>query len=58
MKRALIIGISGQDGSYLAKFLVNKGSEVVGFSRDAMVTSFSNLKNWGLNSEFKTFPWH
>lgn len=48
MKRALIIGINGQDGSYLAKFLVNKGYEVVGISRDAMAASFSNLKKLGI----------
>jgi len=48
MKRALIIGINGQDGSYLAKFLLNKGYEVVGTSRDAMASSFSNLKKLGI----------
>ena len=31
MKRALITGISGQDGSYLAEFLLNKGYKVYGF---------------------------
>lgn len=30
MKKALIIGISGQDGAYLAKFLLDKGYEVCG----------------------------
>ena len=29
-KRALITGISGQDGAYLAKFLINKNYEVIG----------------------------
>ncbi|RJQ28018.1 GDP-mannose 4,6-dehydratase [Candidatus Parcubacteria bacterium] len=43
-KKALIIGISGQDGSYLSKFLLNKGYTVIGTSRDAMMSSFSNLK--------------
>jgi GDPmannose 4,6-dehydratase len=32
-KRALITGISGQDGSYLAEFLINKGYEVHGIAR-------------------------
>jgi GDPmannose 4,6-dehydratase len=41
--RALICGISGQDGAHLAKFLLAKGYEVVGTSRDAQVTSFGNL---------------
>ena len=33
MKRALITGITGQDGSYLAELLVAKGYEVVGLHR-------------------------
>src|ERR1700739_2595594 len=35
VKRALIIGITGQDGSYLAEFLLNKGYEVHGIIRRA-----------------------
>jgi GDPmannose 4,6-dehydratase len=35
MKRALITGISGQDGSYLAEFLLKKGYEVHGLVRRA-----------------------
>ena len=35
MKRALITGITGQDGSYLAEFLVSKGYEVHGLIRRA-----------------------
>ena len=35
MKRALISGISGQDGSYLAEFLLEKGYEVYGIKRRA-----------------------
>ncbi|MEM2518520.1 MAG: GDP-mannose 4,6-dehydratase, partial [Candidatus Bathyarchaeia archaeon] len=33
MKRALITGITGQDGSYLAEFLLSKGYEVHGIIR-------------------------
>ena len=33
MKKAVITGITGQDGSYLAKFLLNKGYEVHGLKR-------------------------
>ena len=33
MKRALITGITGQDGSYLAEFLINKNYEVHGIKR-------------------------
>ena len=35
MKRALITGITGQDGSYLAEFLLDKGYEVHGIKRRA-----------------------
>lgn len=42
-KTALICGISGQDGAYLAKLLLDKGYRVVGTSRDAQLSSFSNL---------------
>ena len=33
MKKALISGITGQDGSYLAEFLLQKGYEVHGFHK-------------------------
>ena len=33
MKKALITGITGQDGSYLAEFLLGKGYEVHGIKR-------------------------
>lgn len=42
-KTALILGVSGQDGAYLAKFLLGKGYIVVGTSRDAQMASFYNL---------------
>ena len=35
MKTALITGITGQDGSYLAEFLLEKGYEVHGIKRRA-----------------------
>lgn len=50
MKKALIIGVSGQDGAYLAKLLVEKGYEVHGTSRDHEVSSFSNLEALGLKN--------
>lgn len=46
--RALICGIGGQDGAYLAALLLNEGYEVIGTSRDAMVTSFRNLERLGI----------
>lgn len=48
MKKALICGISGQDGAYLAKFLLSKGYEVWGTSRDAQISSFHNLVKLGI----------
>lgn len=48
-KRALICGISGQDGSYLAKLLLDKGYEVYGGSRDAQSISFDNLRKLGIH---------
>jgi GDPmannose 4,6-dehydratase len=50
-KKALIIGISGQDGSYLASFLLGKGYSVVGTSRDAMLSGFDNLKRLGIHDK-------
>lgn len=46
--RALICGVSGQDGAYLAQFLLNKGYEVFGASRDAQMSTFANLKTLGI----------
>ena len=47
-QRALICGVSGQDGAYLAKLLVSKGYEVFGTSRDAQISSFHNLRRLGV----------
>lgn len=43
MKRALITGISGQDGSYLAEHLLDKGYEVFGMVRRASVDKFERI---------------
>ena len=48
MKKALICGVSGQDGAYLARLLLDKGYAVYGTSRDAQVSSFSNLARLGI----------
>ena len=52
-KKALIIGITGQDGAYLAKHLLSKGYEVTGSSRDVMASSFNNLNTLGIRSQVK-----
>ena len=43
MKRALITGITGQDGSYLAELLLEKGYEVYGIWRRKSVVDFGNI---------------
>jgi GDPmannose 4,6-dehydratase len=48
MRSALICGISGQDGAYLAQLLLEKGYRVVGTSRDAHTNSFVNLTRLGI----------
>lgn len=47
-KTALICGISGQDGAYLASLLLSKGYNVVGTSRDASISGLTNLHRLGL----------
>jgi GDPmannose 4,6-dehydratase len=42
-RTALIFGISGQDGAYLAELLLGKGYRVHGTARDAEMSSFANL---------------
>lgn len=48
MKRALIFGVSGQDGAYLARLLLDKGYDVHGTSRDVDVARFVNLRVLGI----------
>ena len=47
-KVALIFGISGQDGAYLAKLLISKGYKVHGTSRDAEIAKFNSLIELGI----------
>lgn len=44
MKTAIITGVSGQDGIYLAKFLLQKGYRVVGTLRSYRNTNYKNFK--------------
>jgi GDPmannose 4,6-dehydratase len=44
-KRALITGITGQDGSYLAEFLLEKGYDVYGVVRRASTETFERIKH-------------
>ena len=52
-KTALIMGVSGQDGTYLSKLLLEKGYAVFGTSRDAETTPLNNLKTVGLTDKFE-----
>ena len=45
MKRALITGVTGQDGSYLAELLLEKGYEVHGMVRRASTEKFDRLEH-------------
>jgi GDPmannose 4,6-dehydratase len=51
MKKAVITGISGQDGAYLAKLLLDEGYSVCGTSRDAQISSFTNLQKLGIRDQ-------
>jgi GDPmannose 4,6-dehydratase len=52
-KKALICGISGQDGAYLSKLLLDKGYDVWGTSRDVDKGLFYNLKTLKIFSKVK-----
>jgi GDPmannose 4,6-dehydratase len=45
-KRALITGITGQDGSYLAEFLLDQGYEVVGMIRRSSTVNFERIRHF------------
>src|SRR5918998_4179472 len=45
MKKALITGVTGQDGSYLAEFLLEQGYEVVGMIRRTSTINFERIKH-------------
>lgn len=53
MKKALICGISGQDGAYLGQLLLEKGYEVFGGSRNAQSGSFRNLEKLNIKKEIQ-----
>ncbi len=50
-KSALITGISGQDGAYLAKLLLEKGYDVVGTSRSGTLASTARLEALGIHKD-------
>jgi len=46
MSKALITGITGQDGSYLAEFLLERGYEVIGMVRRTSTTNFDRIRDF------------
>ena len=56
MKRALITGITGQDGAYLADLLLKKGYKVFGTFRRTSTPNFWRLQNLGIYSQIKLIP--
>ncbi|MGC8787278.1 MAG: GDP-mannose 4,6-dehydratase [Anaerolineae bacterium] len=44
-KRALITGVTGQDGSYLAEFLLEQGYEVIGMVRRTSTVNFQRIEH-------------
>ncbi len=52
-RRALICGVSGQDGAYLAQLLLKKGYQVTGTSRDAAMSSFANVERLAIGNDVK-----
>ena len=53
MKTAFITGITGQDGSYLAEFLLNKGYKVVGLKRRTSLICTDRIDELFSNNNFK-----
>lgn len=49
MKRAVITGITGQDGAYLAELLLNKGYKVFGTYRRTSSVNFWRIEELGIN---------
>jgi len=56
MKKALITGITGQDGAYLAKFLLDKGYKVYGTYRRLSTPNFWRLQYLGIFKEINLIP--
>lgn len=56
MKKALITGITGQDGAYLAKFLLDKGYKVYGIYRRLSTPNFWRLQSLGIFDKINLIP--
>ena len=56
MKKALITGVTGQDGAYLSKFLLSKGYKVFGTFRRVSTPNFWRLQNLGIFNKVNLIP--
>ena len=56
MKKALITGITGQDGAYLSKFLLDKGYRVYGIYRRLSTPNFWRLQSLDIFEEVNLIP--
>ena len=52
-RRALVCDVGGQDGAYLARFLLANSYEVFGTSRDAMSMNANGLSSLGVNGSVR-----
>jgi len=52
-KKILILGVTGQDGSFISKFLVNKNFQVYGLVRKSATGNLNNIKDLIESSNFK-----
>ena len=55
-KRALVTGISGQDGAYLSRLLLEKGYEVFGAEREGSSSSTWRLEELGILDQIELVP--
>jgi GDPmannose 4,6-dehydratase len=51
MKRALVIGVTGQDGAYLTRLLLDKGYRVFGLNRSSSVSKTERLRYLGIDGQ-------
>jgi len=54
-KKALICGVSGQDGAFLARLLFSKNYELYGTLRDHQMSSFENLQSFSIKNKIGFF---
>ena len=51
MKKAIICGVTGQDGAYLTKHLINNGYIVYGLMRKNMINNFRALEKLNISDK-------